>query len=67
MPSLRVEAPVLANRGFSGNAVAKAPTWSASHGGALMGEMKRAIAREEQDRRTQDRFTMTIPKFWSKH
>jgi hypothetical protein len=25
-----------------------------------MGEMKRAIAREEQDRRTQDRFASTI-------
>ncbi len=30
-------------------------SWWAATGGALMGEMKRAIAREEQDRQTQSR------------
>jgi hypothetical protein len=47
-------------RDISRNAVAQILRSAASRGGALMGEMKRAIAREEQDRRTQDRFTSTI-------
>jgi len=60
LSALRVEAPVLANRDFSGSTVTEAYWQAASRGGALMGEMKRAISREEQDRRTQDRFASTI-------
>jgi hypothetical protein len=50
------EEALSANRDIPGLTV----TQAASRGGALMGEMKRAIAREEQDRRTQDRFASTI-------
>jgi hypothetical protein len=52
--------PVPAGRDISGHTLAQASWWAASRGGALMGEMRRAIAREEQDRRTQDRFDSTI-------
>ena len=47
-------------RDFPGRTVAQVSWWAARCGGALMGEMKRANAREEQDRRTQDRFASTI-------
>jgi len=47
-------------RDFPGDSLAQVSWWTASRGGALMGEMKRAIAREEQDRRKQDRFASTI-------
>jgi hypothetical protein len=60
LSALRVKAPVLANRDFPGSIVTEASWQAASRGGALMGEMKRAISREEQDRRTQDRFASTI-------
>jgi hypothetical protein len=49
-----------ADRHLQGEAVTEACWLPASRGGALMGEMRRAIAREEQDGRTQDRFTSTI-------
>jgi hypothetical protein len=49
-----------AHRDISGSTVTQISWWEASRGGALMGEMRRAIAREEQDRRTQDRFASTI-------
>ena len=47
-------------RSLEGLTVAQASWRAASRGGELMGEMRRAIAREEQDRRTQDRFASTI-------
>ena len=47
-------------RDFPGSTVTQISWWAESQGGALMGEMKRAIAREEQDRKTQDRFASTI-------
>ena len=54
------KAAVPAIRNFQGLTVAQVSWWAASRGGELMGEMRRAIAREEQDRRTQDRFASTI-------
>ena len=50
----------LPNRDISGSTVTQISWWAASHGGALMGEMRRAIAREEQERRTQNRFASTL-------
>src|ERR1017187_10490584 len=47
-------------RSLEGLTAAQVSWWAASRGGQLMGEMKRAITREEQDRRTQDRFASTI-------
>ena len=48
-----------ADRHLQGEAVTQASWWAASRGGALMGEMRRAIAREEQERKT-DRFASTL-------
>jgi hypothetical protein len=47
-------------RDFQGLPIAPASWWAASWGGALMGEMRRANAREEEERRKQDRFASTI-------
>jgi len=47
-------------RDIPGAAVTQVSWWAASRDAALMGEMKRAIPREEQERRTQDRFASTI-------
>ena len=60
MSPLPVEAPLPTARDIPRNAVPQVSCWAASRGGALMGEMRRATAREEQDRRTQDRFASTI-------
>ena len=55
-----VKAPIPADRDIPWNPVSQVLRRAASCGGAVMGEMRRAIAREEQDGRAQDRFASTI-------
>jgi hypothetical protein len=61
-PSLRWSPGVLAPRYFSGPALVPAEPQAGEvrNGGAPMGEMKRAIALENQQRLKQDRFASTL-------
>lgn len=62
VPALRRAPRILAAGDFSGSALVQAGPQAGEVRieGALMGEMRRAIAREEQERRAQDRFTSTL-------
>lgn len=51
---------VICRQRYSGERSRTCCPLGAPRGGLPVGEMKRAIAREEQDRRTQDRFASTI-------
>jgi hypothetical protein len=60
LSALQRAAPLSADRHFPGKTVARLLSQSPAGGRREMGEMKRAIAREEQERRSQDRFASTI-------
>jgi hypothetical protein len=60
MSTLRPETPLFAGRHIPRAAVAGISGQISANARRVVGEMKRAIAREEQERRNQDRFASTI-------
>lgn len=60
MPTLSAAATISAKRHLSGAPFAGVRDQNSAEKRREMGEMRRAIAREEQERRNQDRFASTV-------
>src|SRR5580700_1678363 len=60
VPTLSPAATISANRHLPGKPFAQARSQNSTDRRREMGEMRRAIAREEQERRNQDRFASTV-------
>src|SRR5579871_589977 len=60
VPTLSPAATISAKRYLSGAPFARARDQNSAERSREMGEMRRAIAREEQERRNQDRFASTV-------
>src|ERR1700733_7339592 len=60
MPTLRSATPVSADGHIPRAAIARTSCETSARRRRTMGEMKRATAREEQERRNKDRFASTV-------
>src|SRR5260370_416773 len=60
VPTLSPAATISANRYLPGTPFARPCGQNSADGRREMGEMKRALAREEQEQRNQDRFASTL-------